>query len=547
MYMLNYCGDFAKSVAIRRHCVCVYYLVLSLPYPRFYEGNDIYVVDTNILMAHYPRSDCMMFLQFYLAACLALVPTNAFGSQETSNISYNVTKLRSLLGSSSTKKYEVGMRLPNVSFDIPPSWAGNLPVSNRSDEPRHLYFWMFPATEKRGEDDLIFWMNGGPGCSSLSSTLGENGPVKFNSDTFEAEPVPQTWTKLANMVWLDQPSGVGFSEGEAKNQSMREVAQDFYGFLVNFYQAFPKVQGKRLWIGGESFAGKFIPFMADEVYRNEEQNKLLGIDLQGININEPLFAPNIITKELTAVEYGLQHAKLLNFTDAQIQQLEQIGVENGIRHFVRDNLHYPPKGHLEIPQALNVTFSPYSHMKALIQENNPCASPFYIINRRCSPDALGMNMTTEKSNPHNYFNDVPGVKEYIHAPPNRTWMQCSTAEAFHVMKYAGNQYPVPDVLSRVVEKSKHTVVQHGTYDMVVLYHGTSLALQNMTWNGRQGFENPPSNKLHSNGDVTVHYVSERNLTYFIVPRAGHMVPATSPEAAFHMAMYWLGRSSEEEE
>ena len=486
----------------------------------------------------------MTLLRFLLAAWLAFFSVYALDGKETSGATYNVTRLRGLLGSDSTVKYEVGMRLPNVSFDIPPSWAGNLPVSNRSDESRHIYFWMFPATETRGEDDIMFWMNGGPGCSSLSSTLGENGPLRFNPDTFEAEPVDQSWTKLSNMVWVDQPSGVGFSEGEAKNQSMREVAQDFYGFLVNFYRTFPKVQGKRLWIGGESFAGKFIPFMADEIYQNEAQNKLLRIDLHGININEPLFAPNVITKELTAVEFGLQHAELLNFSDAQIQQLEQIGIQNGVRHFTRDNLHYPPKGHLKIPKELNLTFSPYNHMKAIIQENNACASPFYIINKRCSPDALGMNMTTEESNPHNYFNDVPGVKEYIHAPLNKTWMQCSTAEAFHVMKYAGNQYPVPDVLSRVVEKSKHTVVQHGTYDMVVLYHGTALALQNMTWNGQQGFTNPPSNKLHSKGGVTVFYVSERNLTYFVVPKAGHMVPTTSPEASFHMAKYWLGHTED---
>lgn len=80
--------------------------------------------------------------------------------------------------------------------------------------------------------------------------------------------------------------------------------------------------------------------------------------------------------------------------------------------------------------------------------------------------------------------------------------------------------------------------------MVVLYHGTALALQNMTWNGQQGFTNPPSNKLHSKGGVTVFYVSERNLTYFVVPKAGHMVPTTSPEASFHMAKYWLGHTED---
>lgn len=134
-----------------------------------------------------------------LAAMLIALPLSVWASQAAS-ASYNVTKLRDLLGSSSNTQYEVGMRLPNTSFDIPPSWAGNIPVSNRSGESRHIYFWMFPATEGVGEDDIIFWMNGGPGCSSLSSMMGENGPLKFDYETFEAEPLNQTWTKLANVV-----------------------------------------------------------------------------------------------------------------------------------------------------------------------------------------------------------------------------------------------------------------------------------------------------------------------------------------------------------
>lgn len=477
-----------------------------------------------------------------LAAILIALPLSVWASQAAS-ASYNVTKLRDLLGSSSNTQYEVGMRLPNTSFDIPPSWAGNIPVSNRSGESRHIYFWMFPATEGVGEDDILFWMNGGPGCSSLSSMMGENGPLKFDYETFEAEPLNQTWTKLANVVWLDQPAGTGFALGEPKNQSMREVAQDFYGFLTNFYETFPKVQGKRLWIGGESFGGKFVPYLADEVYRHEEQNKRLGIQLQGVNINDPLFAPNAVTKELSVIETTLMHAKVLNLSDAQVAELEKMGEQNGVRHYVRDHLHYPPQGLLPIPAQLNTSFSPYKHVESMLRENNPCVSPFYILNDRCHPDALGMNMSTEKSNTDNYFNNVPHVKTYIHAPENRTWIQCSTVEPFKLMKNAKDQYPVPDVLARVVEKSRRTVVQHGTYDMVVLYHGTSLALQNMTWGGQQGFQHAPTRKLDTGGDHDVYYTSERNLTYFIVHKAGHMVPTFAPDASFRMVQYWLGQRS----
>lgn len=482
-----------------------------------------------------------------LFAAVFLAAIQAWAECKQSNATeYDVVKLRSRLGSYSTKKYEVGLRLPNVSFDLPPSWAGNIPVSDRPRESRHIYFWMFPATGDVGHDDVVLWMNGGPGCSSVSSMLGENGPMAFDPETFAPKRQPQSWTKLANIVWLDQPAGTGFALGEPKNQSMTEVAQDFYGFLRNFYQEFPKLRGKRLWVGGESFGGKFVPFIADEIYKHEHENKKLGICLQGVNINDPLFAPNPITKELPSVEYGLHHADVLNFTQHQKQQLEQIGEQNGIRHFVRDHLHYPPRGHLTIPQQLNLSFSPYKHLQKLIRANNPCMSPFYILNKRCHLDALGMNATTEKSSENNYFNKIPGLKRYIHAPENVSWTQCSQAQPFKTMKNAKTDYPVPDVLARVIEKSTRTVVQHGTYDLIVLYPGTALALQNMTWHGQQGFQHPPRHKLMTNGKPEGFYQSERNLTFVVLDKAGHMLPTYAPGASFRLLQYWIGQKTLEE-
>lgn len=472
--------------------------------------------------------------------------TNGTGTTNTTANTYDEPKLRAILGSNDTKKFEVGMRLPNTSFDIPPSWAGNLPVSNKSDETRNIYFWMFPATGDVGHDDVVFWMNGGPGCSALSSLMGENGPLSFDPVTYVAKPAPQTWTKLANIVWIDQPAGTGFALGAAKNQSMEEVAEDFNGFLLNLYKTFPKLHGKRMWIGGESFAGKFVPFMADQIYKNETENKAAGMDLQGILITDPLFAPNVVTKDVGAVEFGLSHAKLLNFTQEQVQELEQIGEQNGISTFMRDNLVYPPKGPIQLPKQLNASFSPYKHLQKILRKNNPCTSPYYILNKACSVDALGMNATVEKSSATNYFNNMTGVKEFIHAPTNVSWMQCASDKPFKTMKNAKTGYPVPEVLSRVIEKSNRTMVGHGTYDFVVLYNGTALALQNMTWHGKQGFQSPPKQKLLTNGQEEGYYQTERGLTFFVLEKAGHMLPRYAPGASFRLLEYLLGQKTLEQ-
>lgn len=83
-----------------------------------------------------------------------------------------------------TAKYAVdGTAIPDVDFDIGESYAGLMPISN-APNASSLYFWFFPTSNEDGQDDLIIWLNGGPGCSSLEGFFQENGPVLWQYGTF---------------------------------------------------------------------------------------------------------------------------------------------------------------------------------------------------------------------------------------------------------------------------------------------------------------------------------------------------------------------------
>jgi cathepsin A (carboxypeptidase C) len=66
------------------------------------------------------------------------------------------------------------------------------------------------------------WLTGGPGCSSQLALLSENGPCSVTADGMSTVNNPFSWNTNANIMWVDQPAGVGYSYGvkNDKNETM---------------------------------------------------------------------------------------------------------------------------------------------------------------------------------------------------------------------------------------------------------------------------------------------------------------------------------------
>lgn len=93
-----------------------------------------------------------------------------------------------------------GSAIPLVDFDVGESYAGLLPISSAANETRELFFWFFPSANPAACSELTVWFNGGPGCSSLSGLLTENGPFQWQQGTLAPVQNTYSWTNLTNMV-----------------------------------------------------------------------------------------------------------------------------------------------------------------------------------------------------------------------------------------------------------------------------------------------------------------------------------------------------------
>ncbi|KAG9090429.1 hypothetical protein FS749_000536 [Ceratobasidium sp. UAMH 11750] len=92
--------------------------------------------------------------------------------------------------------------LPLVTFPLQDSYAGRLPISSDQHESRELSFWYWPSSAPGGSKKLSIWLDGGPGCSSFTGFLTENGPISFKPGASAPSFNQYAWTTASDMACL---------------------------------------------------------------------------------------------------------------------------------------------------------------------------------------------------------------------------------------------------------------------------------------------------------------------------------------------------------
>jgi carboxypeptidase C (cathepsin A) len=151
--------------------------------------------------------------------------------------------------------------LPNLNYNPGfRQFSGYLTVS--AQHGRSLFYWYVESQNDPTTDPVVLWTNGGPGCSGLIGFWEEHGPFVLNS-TLHLSPNPYSWNKVANMLYIEQPAGTGFSyskttaDYDTADDAMS--AEDNYQFILQFLERFPERKSNAFYISGESYAGHYIP------------------------------------------------------------------------------------------------------------------------------------------------------------------------------------------------------------------------------------------------------------------------------------------------
>jgi len=194
--------------------------------------------------------------------------------------------------------------LPGLTGESLTMFSGYLSSSDLKE--KQIFYWLIEAADSPESAPLLWWSNGGPGCSGLLGLMSEHGPFRPTADS-DLELNPYSWHFKANVLYVEQPAGVGFSYSDDPKDLKTGDAQaaiDNRLAIRAFLTKHPRFAKHPLFISSESYGGHYIPTLADEIVRDVVQPPL---NFRGFLVGNPYVDP----VENAIGLYGTWHGKQL--------------------------------------------------------------------------------------------------------------------------------------------------------------------------------------------------------------------------------------------
>ncbi|KAG7630729.1 Alpha/Beta hydrolase fold [Arabidopsis suecica] len=183
-----------------------------------------------------------------------------------------------------------------------PGFDGPLPfeletgyIGVGEEEEVQLFYYFIKSERNPQEDPLLLWLSGGPGCSSISGLLYENGPVNVKIEVYNGTlpslvSTTYSWTKVSSIIYLDQPVGTGFSYSRTKlvnKPSDSGEAKRIHEFLHKWLGKHQEFSSNPFYVGGDSYCGMVIPALVQEISKGNYVCCKPPINLQGYILGNP--------------------------------------------------------------------------------------------------------------------------------------------------------------------------------------------------------------------------------------------------------------------
>ncbi|KAH6681908.1 peptidase S10, serine carboxypeptidase [Halenospora varia] len=395
--------------------------------------------------------------------------------------------------------------------------------------PKHFYFAYFESRSDPTLDPLVLWLNGGPGCSSMMGLFMELGPCIVNEGGDSARENTNSWINAANVFFLDQPIGVGFSYSTNHSAPGGQggtfaASEDIYAFMKLWYKAFPESKSLPFSIAGESYGGHYIPVFAQHI---NEMNKISTLDeqipLESVLIGNGIFSDvkqgsssyDISCTNVTGI------GPLLNETVCT-RMSESVG-----------RCEYLLSACHDYPDPLICQVSAAYCEKELDMPYVTSGRNYYDISKPCDGYLCYpiMNSVTK-------FLRMDRVRNALGVDEGAPQFEgCSDKVGKEFNKVNDFIIDTRSYVTSLLHSGIRVLIYVGTYDWICNFVGNERVFGSLKWNGMPDFRyQQENNKRTWSGGL---WWESGPLRYVRINGAGHMVPWDKPVEALHLFKAWL--------
>ncbi|KAF9779565.1 peptidase S10 serine carboxypeptidase [Thelephora terrestris] len=404
---------------------------------------------------------------------------------------------------------------------------------------KHLFFYFFESRRDPETDDVMMWVNGGPGCSSSMGLLMELGPCNIDMDNVSPNGTtwnPYSWNKETNIFFLDQPVGVGFSYADYGEvvETTEDAAKNVHAFITIFFETFPQFSGRPFHLAGESYAGRYLPVFAGEVV---DKNVVAAAEGRPtINLKSVLIG-NGITDYTTLYEGRYMTECGTAALDVPLQSISECVRIKAVL----------PRCHASIQRSCIDIFDPIGCQAALSFCDMQTGSAFWATGRNVydiSKPCKGELCYEETGVIADYLNR-PEVKKLLGVETPANFSSCSDPvyDGF-VQHMDRSRVQTQFYVGQLLERGVRILIYLGTYDWQCNASSNKLWVERLEWSGQKEYlanswrnwtvEDKKAGETKSSGLLTV----------ATVDGAGHMmsliyVPHDKPIEALELMSRWL--------
>ncbi|KAI9189039.1 hypothetical protein H9P43_000466 [Blastocladiella emersonii ATCC 22665] len=404
-------------------------------------------------------------------------------------------------------------------------YAGHL-LANDKNSAMFFAYW-----ERRdASPDLVVWLNGGPGSSSLFGMFVENGPITMSADGTLSHN-EYGWHKAGNALFLENPAGVGFSTVTHPAhyvKTIHDVGREFVYFAHEFSRVFDPKYALQWHITGESFAGFYIPYAAQHILDDnyERQHGLGQYRGERKHRRETLQLPDHWIDFLASEDLLLDPARRAELLELRARCFAELGDREAYTRW-------------DLPHcaAIEKKLFDRAYFTQLTNGTHCLPTNFDVRVRGCDE----RDPTDAPADAVAAYLNRPDVIAALHGGGS-SWRSFNDA-VFRNLNNNGD-LPSADVLPELVARGVRVLLYAGDRDFICNHVGHANLLDNMNW-GRPGYKSPTTGSTSGAEFAPFgprgfgHFKSERGLTYLRVFEAGYMVPFNQPSGALAMILAFV--------